>query len=105
MKTALKLLAVALSMVTATSVCAYQVGGEPEKGFYVVTSVSSAPLIVLDGLWKKERVTPQEYLDRHCPSAKVSEINIAGAPSFNQPSIAVQIVFEMPAQGCNSTRS
>lgn len=105
MKTPLKILALALSMVTATSVCAYQVEGEPEKGFYVVDIHSSAPLRVVDGFWGKERLSPQEYLDRKCPGAKVSEINIARVQSYGQGQISVQIVFAMPAHGCNSRGS
>lgn len=102
MQKPLKLFALALSMATATSVCAYQVEGEPEKGFYVVNIHSSAPLRVVDGFFSKEQLTPQEYLDRKCPGAKVLEINMAGVPGYAKTSTSVQIVFEMPSQGCNS---
>ena len=102
MQKPLKLFALALAMVTANSVCAYQVEGEPEKGFYVVSIHSTAPVRVQDGFWGKEELTPQEYLDRRCPGAKVSEIDMAGVPGYARNSTSVQIVFEMPARGCNS---
>lgn len=101
MQNPLKLFALVLAMGTATSVCAYQVEGGLEKGFYVVDIHSSAPLRVVDGLGGYEQLTPQEYLDRHCPDAKVLEINMAGVPRNGRLSTSVQIVFEMPARGCN----
>lgn len=95
MKSAFKFSTAALAMVMASSACAYG-EGRVEKGFYVVSVKSTAPLRVSEGLWDRQRLTPQELLDLKCPGAKVSEVNIANWKSTRD----VQIVFEMPVNGC-----
>lgn len=100
MKAVLGFLTAATALVAASHAGAYQVAGEPEKGFYIADISSSAPLRVEDGGWGAELLTPQELLDRRCPGAKVSEINIARVKSYAQRETSVQIVFVMPAQGC-----
>jgi hypothetical protein len=105
MKSALKFFTAALAMATVTSAGAYQVPGQPEKGFYVVDVTSTAPLRVMSDFWGKENIDPQQYLDRKCPGAKVDEINLARWESFNQNHASVQIVFVMPEKGCASPNS
>jgi hypothetical protein len=100
MKKTLKLLALALTMITASSAFAYPVDGGTEKGFFLVEMHSSAPLLVKTSRLNKELRTPQEYLDKHCPGAKVSDIAIAAMPSYMHESTQIQIVFPMPAGGC-----
>jgi hypothetical protein len=105
MKSPLKFFTAALAMTTVTSVCAYQVQGQPEKGFYLVDVTSTAPLKVWADVWSRESVAPQQYLDHKCPGAKVDEINLARWESIDQNVASVQIVFVMPAQGCQSAQS
>ncbi|WP_274644258.1 hypothetical protein [Pseudomonas serbica] len=100
MKKALKLLALAFPLFTATSVVAYPVDGGPEKGFFLVEMHSSAPLLVKTTGWHGELLTPQEFVDKQCPGAKVSDIAIAGVPTYLHESTMIQIVFPMPINGC-----
>lgn len=83
---------------------AYQVEGQPEKGFFVVDVASTAPVTVVNGFWGKEKISAQEYLDKACVGAKVSEINFLryGGSSYSSTSDAVQIVFVMPEHGCHA---
>lgn len=91
----LKFLTAALAMAMASSASAYG-DGQAEKAFYVVDVKSTAPLRVTDDFWGKHIYTPQQLLDLKCPGAKVAEVHIANWES----SRAVQIEFEMPANGC-----
>lgn len=77
---------------------AYQVEGQPEKGFFLVEVATTAPVMVVNGFWGKERITPQEYLDKRCVGAKVSEISYARGGQYQSDDI--QIVFVMPSGGC-----
>lgn len=107
MRPAIKLFAAVLAMAIATPSFAYGVKGEPEKGYYLLNSASTAPLYVYDSSnsFAKKRMKPQEYLDAHCPGAVVSEINIARTPGYLQAESSVQIVFEMPVRGCDEVVS
>jgi hypothetical protein len=69
---------------------------QPEKGYYLVEVKTTAPLRVADNFWGNELVTPQQVLDRKCPGAKVSEINVATWERCH----CAQIVFVMPPNGC-----
>ena len=81
---------------------AYQVEGQPGKGFLVVDLASTAPVMVINDLWGKRRITPQDYLDKRCAGAKVSEINpVRYINQVNVLSDAIHIVFVMPEHGCH----
>jgi surfactin synthase thioesterase subunit len=87
--------------VASQGAFAYQVEGLPEKGFFIVDLATTAPVTVRNRYFGKDRITPQEYLDKRCVGAKVSEINVLRYSATYTPiSDAIQIVFVMPKNGC-----
>jgi hypothetical protein len=86
---------------SSQSALAYQVEGQPEKGFFIEDLVTTAPVTVRNGYWGTGRLTPQEYLDKRCVGAKVSELNVLRyAATYTPVTDAIQIVFVMPPNGC-----
>lgn len=96
------LIGLAIECIVASQVAfAYQVEGLPEKGFFIVDLATTAPVMVRNRYWGKDRITPQEFLDKRCVGAKVSEINVLRySATYTAITDAVQIVFVMPKNGC-----
>lgn len=74
----------------------------PVMGFYVAAVESTAPVLVSYG-WNG-KLTPEQYVEKKCPGAKVTEINMAATPTYANGDTKVQIVFSMPRQGCLETQ-
>jgi len=90
-----------LAFAFAAPAMAYPVSStSPKTGFYVADIASTAPVMIADGFWGREHLTPEQYVSRKCPGAAVTEINLASTPSYGESDTSVQIVFTMPQGGC-----
>lgn len=99
MKHSIRMLMAAMALAATPMALAYQVEGKPQAGFFFAQAATTAPLMVETSFWNPDIVTPQEFLERKCPGATVSEINVVRVKR-NPWDAFVQIVFVMPANGC-----
>lgn len=90
-----------LALFVAAPALAYPVSDKsPETGFYVADIASTAPVMIAEGFLGSEHITPQQYVNKKCPGAVITEINLASTPTYGKSDTSVQIVFTMPQGGC-----